>query len=240
VNLHLGIGVGDELERRHAMRLQGMSLPDPMHRAVRHARGPRQIPRRPVGHAGARRLQRQGHDLRSFARADRRGSARLRPLPQAGHALLGKPPPNPAHLHEIEHVRIGGELGDWNAGRRLAAQDTQAELGSVTPVFVDAVDVPTHGPSPYVLIDEHVDRSAGRLRDQRQGLVGDERATGAIHEERHVQDRAVRRETRHGPHSVAHRETREIRDGDTALERPEIAAGHRLQLPVEGRVAADD
>lgn len=70
VDLLLSLSISGELEGLGAMRLKGMGLPDPMNRAVRHARALRHVARGPLGRTGAGWLECQGHDTGSLTSRD--------------------------------------------------------------------------------------------------------------------------------------------------------------------------
>lgn len=100
VDLLLGLGVGGELERAEAMGLKSMSLPDPMDRAARKARALRHVPRGPLGHAGAGRLESQGDDSRSLPSRDHGRTPRTWSVEQAGQSLLGEAAADAADLDD--------------------------------------------------------------------------------------------------------------------------------------------
>ena len=83
------------------------------------------------------------------------------------------------------------------------------------------------------LVDRDIDRSIGHSRDQRQGVVRDERTLLAVGEEGQKEHDALRWQLGDRLQKSRHRQVGEVCDGYARLEPLEITPRNALELPVE-------
>ena len=117
-DLLLGPRIGAELEGLDTMRLQSVSLPEPMHGHVRDADPLRELSGTPVSQAGGRRLESEGDDASAFRLRDLARATRTRLVAQPFDTAGCEPASNPADLNG----RVAGEPGDLGAGYPLGHQ----------------------------------------------------------------------------------------------------------------------
>lgn len=135
VDLHFGVGIRAELKRLDPMGRQGVRLPDPVDRAVRHADLGGEFAGAPMRQDIPRRLQRHGHHLRPLAGGDGRRTSRARlvretrepffseePSPEATD-LDHRIPSQPSHLctrdlasQQEHHASSTAEAGRHSGG----------------------------------------------------------------------------------------------------------------------------
>ena len=204
---------------------------------------------RQVGAPALRQAHQQRHQQRALQEneGDARDDIPLVGIPQRRGAELYRAPrrqpllvdPPALQLPPVEDILVIVSLQRWNGGRRLAAEDAQADFGRVPPVVGDAVDMPAERSETDVLIERHVDRGAGDLGDARERLVGDERPARAVGEKGEIDDRAARRQSRDPGQQLVDRQPGEIADPDPVLERFKLAPRDREEPLVESGRAAD-